>query len=415
MANDPRENPDLGGSRGAPLGIYGKSQATLDFKGVFSGPDSALINPDTGEVFTVEKGPDCALELSRRRDPVEIRLERFALQSVVRSILPDSQTAKCLRVGYLPDGRVEVWHSPEHRSASYGGLVTCHSVWNCPVCAAKISERRRVEIQGAIATWEAHGGSVLLLTLTHGHTMADPLAALLAGQQKALGRFFDCREGKRLMAAMGRVGHIRAWEVTHGRHSEINNGWHPHFHILLFVESAPGDLGTFEDWAFGVWWNACRLAGLPLPNRRYGVMLQDNVYVARYISKWGLDHEMTKGHIKRGRKGGETPFDFLRAALFDDDRQARALFLEFARAFKGKRQLVWSRGLREGLQVEDRTDAEIASAHEADAYILSLLTKKDWRLVLRSDFRGELLELARHGSWEPVERLLTDIRARVNR
>jgi len=369
------------------------------------------MDPETGEI------------LASGQDATSRRLERFALQSVARSIIPETRTAKCLRVPFRPDGQVDVWYSPEHGSASFGGLCTCASVWACPVCSAKISERRRVEILSAIGAWEARGGSVVLLTLTHGHTQGDRLADLLKGEQKALDRFFGCRKGRDLMAALGRVGQIRAWEVTHGRLRELNNGWHPHFHILLFLEHSHLDLSWAEDWAFQVWNNACGLAGLPLPNRRHGVTLQDGAQAAAYVSKmgheearihadtWGLDREMTKGHTKRA-KDGETPFDFLRASLIGDDPEGRWLFREFVRGFKGKRQLVWSRGLRDLLGIEDRTDEEVASAQEADALILGMLTREHWRFVLKLDARGELLELASRGSWEPVERLLAGLAVR---
>jgi len=201
-------SPAQGAPQGAALGRYGRSRSTSDSKGVFSGNE---VSRETGEILGVF-------------DPAAARLERFALQSVARSILPDSQTAKCLRVPFRPGGRVEVWYSPAHQTASFGGLVTCHSVWACPLCASKISERRRAELQLAIAAWESQGGSVQLLTLTHGHGPHDPLADLLGREQKALHWFFSTREGKRLMDALWRVGHVRAWEVTHGRLREINNG-----------------------------------------------------------------------------------------------------------------------------------------------------------------------------------------------
>ena len=67
---------------------------------------------------------------------MESRVQRFALQSVARSILPESRTAKCLRIR-AHDCDVQVWKSKEHGTASYGGLQTCGSVWACPVCAAK--------------------------------------------------------------------------------------------------------------------------------------------------------------------------------------------------------------------------------------------------------------------------------------
>ena len=81
------------GHFGASLGIYGKSQAIVDSKGIFQGHE---IDPETGEILGVA-------------DPGSARLERYALQSVVRSILPKSQTAKCLRVPFRPGGEVEVW------------------------------------------------------------------------------------------------------------------------------------------------------------------------------------------------------------------------------------------------------------------------------------------------------------------
>ena len=96
-------------------------------------------------------------------DPMESRVQRFALQSVARSILPESRTAKCLRIR-AHDCDVQVWKSKEHGTASYGGLQTCGSVWTCPVCAAKIAERRRVELLDAMELHKAQGGAVYLLT-----------------------------------------------------------------------------------------------------------------------------------------------------------------------------------------------------------------------------------------------------------
>ena len=75
-------------------------------------------------------------------NPMARRVERFALQSVARDILPDSRTAKCLRIR-AHDKDVQVWKSKNHKTASYGGLQTCGSVWTCPVCGAKVVERRR--------------------------------------------------------------------------------------------------------------------------------------------------------------------------------------------------------------------------------------------------------------------------------
>ena len=118
-------------------------------------------------------------------NPMARRVERFALQSVARDILPDSRTAKCLRIR-AHDKDVQVWKSKNHKTASYGGLQTCGSVWTCPVCGAKVVERRRGEIQQAMAMHRACGGEVHLLTLTVPHTRFDVLETLLERQGKAL-------------------------------------------------------------------------------------------------------------------------------------------------------------------------------------------------------------------------------------
>jgi hypothetical protein len=378
------------------LGISAKSSSIVDFKG-------KNFDPETGEIF-LEKVDF---------DPVQVRLERFALQSASRRILrysPVSRVARCLRARRFDKSQIEVLKSKEHSSAHYGGLQTCASVWTCPVCAAKISERRRMELLNAIAQHQKSGGQVLLLTLTNPHTASDCLQATLKAQALAMSRFNSNRSSKALFDGIGCIGTVRAWEVTHGV-----NGWHPHFHILLFVSPGPYQV-DYRHLFYLAWANACRLAGLPMPSEAHGVSLDDGSRAAEYASKWGLDQEMTKGHIKKAHKGA-TPFDFLRSYLrCDTDRLqafAAARFLEYAKAFKGRRQLVWSMGLKALFDLGEVTDEEIAGHLDDQAFQLGKIELEDWRLILKFDARGDVLELARHG-WESVERLLSSLRASVH-
>ena len=151
------------------------------------------------------------------------RVERFALQSVARDILPDSRTAKCLRIR-AHDRDVQVWKSKKHKTASYGGLQTCGSVWVCPVCGAKVVERRRGEIQQAMAQHRACGGEVHLLTLTAPHTRFDVLEELQAKLGKALNGFLADKTVKKIFKEMGYIGQIRGYEVTHGRRARTTAG-----------------------------------------------------------------------------------------------------------------------------------------------------------------------------------------------
>jgi replication protein len=381
----------------APLGINAKSS-----------PAPLRVAPETGEIIPAKS----------EYDLVSVRVERFALQSVARFILWGSRTSKCLRLRQKHRAEVEVWRSKEHGTASYGGLQTCGSVWACSVCAAKISERRRVELASAIEQHKAAGGDVLLLTLTNPHKLGDSLAEVLGRQAYAMSRFFSLRQGVKLREFIGCVGTIRAWEVTHGRLRPVNNGWHPHFHLLLFVRAGL-NLRELRERFYAVWANACRLAGLPVPEycvpymkngkvfTFFGVDVQDGSEASRYASKWGLENEMTKGHVKKALHG-ETPFDLLRARLMDGDCQAAALFKEFADCFKGRRQLVWSRGLKTRFALADLTDEQLSAVQDDRAFLLGRITPEQWRAILKLDLRADVLELARFG-WEPVERLLESL------
>jgi hypothetical protein len=375
---------------------------------VFLGIDAKLknktqkVDPETGEILGLV-------------DRMEGRIQRFILQSIVRKLLPKSRTNNCNRVRQ-GSKQIQVLKSIEHGTASYGGLQTCGSVWQCPVCAAKISERRRVEVLAAMTAWKAQGGTVNMVTLTCPHQRSDNLGDLLAKQAKALNSFWADRQVKAILVEMGNIGHIKALETTHGRLSEWNNGWHPHYHVLTF-DGSKGcskafDAAQMTDWQVRLylrWANACKLAGLGEPSYAHGLKLDDGKKAAKYMTKWGLEDEITKGHTKKAISG-ETPFDLLRSLQLDpDDRQAAALFIEFATVFKGKLQLRWSKGLKARFAVEEKADDQLAEEKEDFAEVLGHLTIEQWRDVLAVEGRGVLLSAACRGGWPAVLAYLRQI------
>ena len=133
------------------------------------------------------------------------------------------------------------------------------------VCGAKVVERRRGEIQQAMAQHRACGGEVHLLTLTTPHTRFDVLEELQAKLGKALNGFLADKTVKKTFKEMGYIGQIRGYEVTHGRKG-TNNGWHPHFHFLQFVQ-VKGDAAQLMDWKTRLYlrWDAyCQRPALAL-------------------------------------------------------------------------------------------------------------------------------------------------------
>jgi len=385
----PASNP------GPSLGTTASIQATSNHAGFKPGVVST-IDHETGEISSV--GPS-GLTL---RDAAECRLERFALQSIVRDLLPNSRTAKCLR-WRQKDKTVQVWKSKQHQRAHYKGLQTCSSVWTCPVCAAKISERRRTELQALIAAHEATGGVVLLNTRTFPHQRTDVLADLLDQLAKAEASYKAHRDYKTLAKAFGLVGTVRAVEVTYG-----SNGWHPHVHELLFL-SVPVAIADLEEDLFRIWQGAAVRAGFPSPCRAHGLQLQDGSNAAKYASKWGLESELTQWHRKRGKIESRTPFDLLRQVFEIQDKQAAALFREYAESFHGRHQLQFSRGLKKLYAITEISDDELASLQDDDAVLLGSLSPDQWRLVCDSGQRGSLLEVASSSGWDAVRDLLENL------
>lgn len=361
------------------------------------------VDPETGEIIGFE--------------PMETRIQRFILQAAARSLFDNksSRLNKCLRLRTAHQD-VQVWKSTEHKTTHYKGLQTCGSVWRCPVCSAKIAERRRLEILQAMEAHKAAGGCVNLLTLTCPHQVKDNLVDLLAKQAKALNRFWNDRHVKAILVEMGTIGQIRALEVTHGRLSDQNNGWHPHYHLLMFqgsgVDLARFDAPQMGDWQVRLylrWAQACKGAGLGEPSYAHGLKLDDGSKAAKYVSKWGLEDEMTKGHTKKALHG-ETPFDFLRAIVQDkEDKQAAALFIEFAKAFEGKRQLTWSRGLKKLYLVAEKSDEALAAESEDKARLLGMITIDQWRDVLAVEGRADVLQVAASSGWDGVSAYLNSI------
>lgn len=363
------------------LGIYAKTEAIVDFKGKNIW---GVLDTETGETVPFERSGD---GYKVAFDAQTLRAERFALKSVVNGFLPRSRTAKCMR-WRVPNQDLRVMRSVEHKKAFFAGLQVCGSVWACPVCAAKITERRRAELVGAVATARAMGLAVYLLTLTVPHGLGDDLGAMLDKMMTAWRKTTTERAGKTIRGIIGLQGTVRALEVTDGK-----NGFHPHFHALLFLN--PDFSTDFVQKAFtGLWINACVKSGLPAPSIKYGVRVDNGEYAARYASKWGIESEITKGHLKQGKEDSKTPFDHLRCYLQTKCARARARFLVYIEAFTGRRQLYWSNGLKSKLSVSDLSDEDLAVIEDDEAIILASLSDDDWRAILASKSEAAVLQIA---------------------
>jgi len=163
-----------------------------------------------------------------------------------------------------------------------------------------------------------------------------------------------------------------------------------------------------EKTIFEQWRSACLTAGLESPSKKHGVKFEYGERAGDYVGKWGAEHEITKAHLKIGREGNLSPFEFLDKYLEGDDRY-KDLFLEYSAAFKGKRQLVWSDGLRDFLKMEgEKTDEEIALQEDPDSVLFAQIPFSVWRVILSKDQRAQVLD-ACHGGLDKLNEYLENL------
>jgi hypothetical protein len=337
------------------------------------------------------------------------RLERFILQSMARQLLPKERVAKCLRVISSKQSQVKVFHSSLLQSAHYANLVTCASLWHCPICASKISERRRLILQPFVDNWgQMYGGSVLFLTLTMRHKRKEPLKHVLAGIIAASLSFRSGGWFKSFCLRFGIIGLIRALEITYGK-----NGWHPHLHFLIFTCQLV-DLPDLLHEIRLKWRQVLKLHGrsasyergadisivdssMPSYMLKMGLVVDsEDDDLAVGVGHWTAAHELVKASVKLGRNGSHSPLQLLRLAVVGDDKAAK-LWQEYAITLKGHNHLVWSRGFKKFLGLQNKTDKQLVEQQDEMAVLLAQLNYDQWQLILKQELRGPLLQVASGG------------------
>lgn len=360
------------------------------------------VDADTGELLDAHWGH---------------RLKRWELQASARELLPESRLRVCYRHRQKQTDFVRVYRRGEGEKAStyYRGLQVCGSVWSCPVCASKITEKKRQQLVRVIEQHTKAGGGVMLLTLTVPHQRqkdADDIqnsAFWLADSLLEAFRSFGMGRNAWTRLVPGYIGSVRSLEVTH-----TSNGWHPHLHVLVLTSRSLTDVQRLmlSDILHGHWGTVTLRKGFTPLHRVHGLRLDDGRQAGNYAAKWGIPEELTKAHVKQGRReDSRTPWALLADYTLKADHQAGALFREFAEAFKGKSQLHWSRGLKALFEVEDKTDEQLAQETNREEDILAArIGPADWSLIRRHELRGLVLELLRSSDWSAVVRLLDQYR-----
>lgn len=381
--------------------------------------------PSTAEKTKVEPTPT---QLKNR--------QKYKRLKTAAKLLPNERIASCQHTIAPEYQYATVAFNPANSATRFKGLYCCDSS-SCPHCVAARSEADRHELTVALSVAKKREWTVFMVTLTLQHLTHDALLDLQALLTRAFDRCFSGRFYQGMKDEYGIKGKIKGWEVTYGK-----NGFHPHLHILFFSELkiSSVQLAGLETWLGGRWLETLKKLG-GSASLQYGISIEAaDSKIAEYIAKWGhepsetswgIESEITKGHLKKARdESGLTMFELLGAAGGEADSverlqrifpalerealvaRAGQLYVEYFRAFKGKPRLHWG-NLKNLLELDEalRQLSESETEVEDETFEIVMIERgAEWVKVTGgykgADRRAELLEVCSTGNPFEVQRWL---------
>ena len=82
----------------------------------------------------------------------------------------------------------------------------------------------------------------------------------------------------------------------------------------------------------------------------------------------------------------------------DGQREAEALFREYAEATKGRRQLVWSPGLKKRYAIADMDDEELCAQVEEDSVLIAQISLDAWKAIRKQKMQVHILNAVQYGA-----------------
>ena len=331
-----------------------------------------------------------------------------------KQLIGDTRLAACHSAVIGVTDSVSIWRDVhDHGHTWFGGVMRCGDVWRCALCAERIGFGRRLELEAAATAAGRAGYGMAFVTATIQHHHGDQLADLVPRLCKARARLSSWRAFKILKKKYGVVGSIRTLEVTHGVH-----GWHPHYHEIVFTARhlSDVDLAAWKAELGALWIRATVVTGLSAPDVAHGIRIQAGYAAASYISKWGIADEMVGAQRKEAEPGsvhGLTPWDLLDRSVSRDWQGGRCgqWWIEYARVFRGRRQLVWSRGLRALLAAAPaQSDLDLAEADPEHRDMMMIVDSWSWRAICRLHAHWYVLALLAEPDFNLIAKVLSHMR-----
>ena len=329
---------------------------------------------------------------------------RRASQRVLCGALPEKSWPRVVRCGWSMGALVRLLG--QEGNTSWTGVEHCNSIWACPLCASRIREGRRLEIQEGFNAAQKLGWKAWFVTFTVPHTIKTPLSKSLGAMRSAWAKMRRYSSLKSFWS--GVEGVIKSTEVQVGSH-----GFHPHFHCIFFTHGSIDESKLKAAWA-----KAIVKEGLARPSDKFGVYTKEatSVGISRYLSKVQeekVSFEMSRSDLKQGRKKAAewhcSPFDLLdkEVELPIDMPQRQKLWVEFFKATKSVSAIRWSKGLKEKLFVEEVEDEKLGalSPEEADAQLQIVRKEYRWLFAKKPSLLAKAQQLFAEQRYEAVASL----------
>ena len=374
--------------------------------------------------------PELALRLDLRRD--------WNLHRKVVTLLdcfPSLKHSYSSLRGKKLDGAVSILSNGQ--SARIDDIARSHSIRLDPVDSPKELYRYRQRIQRIIAWAYANDLVPVMMTLTVYHRWNDlaPLCRVLRGAWSDL---FRGPAGMKRKDYIGLCGYIRRMEETFNDgdsdfNESLNSGWHPHYHVILFVpRDRVSSLSNYESELRQVWVKLVRKHYLKefgedipaafLPSfelhglffsrfksaahaRKGGcsharggdlVEVKDGKYLAKVM---GIDTPLYGGdsELTSWAKFSKTPFDLLKCKV---TANLSDLWCEYAIATKKIPCFTFSKGLNKEVDAYFESLSGSAAASSVvlptEGLVVSL-KPEDYHWLYRHFLIGELLDKASQG------------------
>lgn len=297
---------------------------------------------------------------------IEIK-DIYKLRDLAGIIMPFERVATCGK--RLVSGRWVTVAKNTDKDIRFSNLRKCGSIWQCPTCAYKIQSLRQLQIFAFLADQQKDNqNEIYFLTLTIRHHKQQSLKEVLKGLQTTWLKLGKHRNHKQLFKG---AKYISTLEVK----KSLNNGWHPHYHIVFIGKKNTGLKNMIETYKEN-------FAQLTKSTNINQVLLQcHNITdLSDYMAKWDMSQEIAMPNKKGGVSplGGLTSWQLLSEYESTGDEYYKIAYREYCEAMKGAKQMNVSRTIK-GLF---KSDHELNEEKDTILEVIAGIDKQIWRKVV---------------------------------